>query len=835
MDDIHKTAQQNTWVVHKFGGTSLANAERYERVAAILETRTAERSAVVVSAMAGVTNRLIRLVELARGRDATYRRELDALRDDQFALIERLLPPAAVESLESRLKDDLRDIEDVLRAVWLLGSASATVMDLISGYGELWSAQVLSRFLASRGHATDWLDAREVLRVAPGELGPQVDWAQSEPRLVEWLASRQVEFVIITGFIATGPAGIPTTLGRNGSDFSASIFGALLHAREIHIWTDVDGVMSANPRQVPDAQVLAALSYKEAMELAYFGAGVMHPRTMAPAIEQRIPIFIRNTFRPELPGTRIHPAGDDLTAGEAPRVKGFATIDQMALVNVEGTGMMGVPGIAHRLFGALREAGVSVVMISQASSEHSICFAVPQAQAAAVRDAVQQGFFAALHLGQIQTIDITENCSILAVVGDQMAGMSGVAAKFFGALGKAGVNIRAIAQGSSERNISVVVDQADATRALRAAHSGFYLSNQTLSVGIIGPGNVGQTLLTQLGEQLARLREAHRVDIRVRGIMGQRQMLCDERSIDLDHWREAFDRQAIDADLNAFVDHIQTDYHPHAVLIDCTASDEVAAHYADWLARGIHVITPNKRANTASMQDYRRLKAASRGSQRHYLYETTVGAGLPIVQTLRDLIQTGDEVAQIQGIFSGTLSYLFNAFDGERPFSEILRHARELGYTEPDPRDDLSGMDVARKVVILAREMGMSLELSDVQVESLVPPALRDASTEDFMAALPDYDDEMARRLSRAREQGKVLRFVGAVARDGHASVRLCEYDLDHPFARIRLTDNIVEFRTRRYHENPLIVQGPGAGPEVTAGGIFADLLRLAAYVGATF
>lgn len=822
------------WTVHKFGGSSLASADLYRRVGETLAARPDirkqdARKGVVVSAMGGVTNRLIELVDLARERDTAYRRKLDELRDFQFDTIDDLLPKSQAETLKSRLKDDFRDIEDVLRALWLLGTAPDTALELVSGYGELWSAQVLAGYLGAQGESVDWLDAREVLVVRNGELGPVIDWDMTKPKLRDWLQSRDVEFLIITGFIASTDQSIPTTLGRNGSDFSASIFGALLEAEAIHIWTDVDGVMSANPRQVPDAEVLDALTYQEAMELAYFGAKVIHPSTMAPAVELEIPIYIRNTFKPEVPGTRIH-----LTAGEESTVKGFATIDGMALVNVEGTGMIGVPGIAHRLFGALREAGVSVVMISQASSEHSICFAVPQSQARIVKDAVNRGFFAELHHGQIQTVDVTENCSILAVVGDNMAGIPGLAAKFFGALGKAGVNIRAIAQGSSERNISVVVDQKDATRALRAAHSGFYLSNQTLSVGIIGPGNVGAVLIDQLAEQVERLRDQYMIDIRVRGITGASEMVLEESSIDLDAWRDVLSSEAQEADLEAFVDHVQTDYHPHAVLIDCTASDAISKRYADWLERGIHVVTPNKKANTSSIDYYRRLKASSRSNRLHYLYETTVGAGLPIIQTLRDLIETGDDILQIEGIFSGTLSYLFNSFDGERPFSQILAEAKDAGYTEPDPREDLSGMDVARKVVILAREMGMELELDDVEVESLVPEGLDAGSVEDFMSALPDHDDQMTALLEEARAQGQVLRFVGAVDHGGNATVKLRRYDESHPFARIHLTDNIVQFRTRRYDDNPLIVQGPGAGPEVTAGGIFADLLRLAAYVGAT-
>ncbi len=821
------------WTMHKFGGSSLASAELYRRVGEILLGREEEHSAVVVSAMGGVTNRLIELVELAKEHDSAYRRRLDDLRDFQFATIDDLLPETAAQALESRLKDDFRDIEDVLRAIWLLGTAPETAVELVSGYGELWSAQVLAGYLASLDQPVEWLDAREVLRIKEGELGPVVDWEKSREDFQRWLPPHRPKFLVITGFIATNEEGIPTTLGRNGSDFSASIFGSLLTAEAIHIWTDVDGVMSANPRQVPDAQVLDSLSYQEAMELAYFGAKVIHPSTMSPAVSLEIPIFIRNTFNPSFPGTRIHVARGAHAQAKA-SVKGFATVDGMALVNVEGSGMMGVPGIAHRLFGGLREAGVSVVMISQGSSEHSICFAVPQVEASDAYDAVHKCFDSELRHGQVQTIEVTEHCSILAVVGDNMAGIPGIAAKFFGALGKAGVNIRAIAQGSSERNISVVVDEKQATRALRAAHSGFYLSNQTLSVGIIGPGNVGATLLDQLARQVERLRDERMIDIRVRGITGASRMLLDEGSIDLGQWRAAMDDAGEDADLAAFVDHIQTDYHPHAVLIDCTASQAIAQRYGEWLERGIHVITPNKKANTASQAYYHALKTSSRSQRLHYLYETTVGAGLPIVQTLRDLIETGDDIFQIEGIFSGTLSYLFNSFDGERPFSEILSEAKQRGYTEPDPREDLSGMDVARKVVILAREMGMTLELDDVSVEGLVPEGLEDGSAEQFMRRLPDYDEQMAALLDEARAQGEVLRFVGSVDREGNARVQLRRYDEGHPFARIHLTDNIVQFRTRRYDDNPLIVQGPGAGPEVTAGGIFADLLRLAAYVGAT-
>jgi len=508
-------------------------------------------------------------------------------------------------------------------------------------------------------------------------------------------------------------------------------------------------------------------------------------------------------------------------------VKGFAAIDHLALINLEGSGMMGVPGIARRLFSALEEARVSVMVISQGSSEHSICFAVPDAQAEAARAATETAFYAEQHQGKVQPAQVTRNCSVLAVVGDNMAGTPGIAATFFGALGQAGVNVRAMAQGSSERNITAVVDGTDATRALRAAHAGFYLSNHTLSVGIIGPGNVGSALLDQLATEAERLRTRHRIDIRVRGIIDSQHMLLTEQQLNLATWAEALGDASTPADLEAFADHIQTDYHPHAVLIDCTSSSAVAGRYQDWLKRGIHIVTPNKKANTASLSSYRALHTTRRSGSARYLYETTVGAGLPVIQTLRNLVETGDRVHAIEGILSGTLSYLFNAFDGERPFSEILQEARANGFTEPDPRDDLSGMDVARKVVILGREMGVDVSLNDVEVESLVPDALAEGSVDAFMAGLPAYDKAMTQILQDARSAGQVLRFVGRINHTGTASVKLGRYDEAHPFARIHRTDNIVQFRTARYRENPLIVQGPGAGPAVTAAGIFADLLRI--------
>ncbi|MEN9526934.1 MAG: Aspartokinase I/homoserine dehydrogenase [Pseudomonadota bacterium] len=819
------------WVVHKFGGSSVADADCFRRVATILDSWVPARMGVVLSACKGVTDGLLALVSKAEQRDAGWRDGLVALRQRHEGIARALLEAPAVDTYLAAFDRDLQDLEGILQAVSLTRSASRNVTDLISGYGEIWSTRLFREFYSATGKRRGevrWLDAREVVVVEWGPLGPMVQWEESRRRIQAVIPGKFDGTLIITGFIAADARGVQTTLGRNGSDFSASIFGSLLDAREIHIWTDVDGVLSADPRRVPDAQVIDSLSYNEAMELAYFGAKVIHPQTMAPAVGREIPIWIRNTFAPDHPATLICARPTSALA-----VKGITTIENIALVNLEGAGMIGVPGTAHRLFGALREEAISVVLISQGSSEHSICCAVPKEQADRAVEVVRAAFSRELGDGQIQSVEVDRDLAILAVVGDGMAGMPGISAKVFNALGMAGVNVRAIAQGASERNISVVVPAKAATRALRAVHASFYLSAHTVSVGIIGPGTVGKVLLDQMASQSARLRRDFKLDLRVRGLLSSKRMLLSDKGVDLSQWQNEFAAADRAADLAAFVEHVGVDYLPHRVIIDCTASGEVAKHYAEWLAAGIHIVTPNKKANSAPLESYRALQQARRIGGTHYLYEATVGAGLPVVQTLRDLRETGDEITSIEGIFSGTLAYLFNVYDGSREFSDIVLEAKQRGYTEPDPRDDLSGTDVARKLIILGREMGLDLELSDVKVESLVPTGLEQGSIEDFLKRLPQHDAAMKSRFERAAAEGKVLRYVGRLSADGQATVGVVELDRKHPFANIALTDNVVRFATSRYNNNPLIVQGPGAGPEVTAGGIFADLLRLSAYLGA--
>ncbi|HEV8396139.1 MAG TPA: bifunctional aspartate kinase/homoserine dehydrogenase I, partial [Vicinamibacterales bacterium] len=772
---------------------------------------------------------LLDLVSAAERQEPTAA-VLAEIRQRHIGTATEICTPDDVAAFTKELDADIKDVGQRLASVSQSKSAPQDVRDVVAGYGELWSTKLFARSLSSRGRrgVVRWLDARDIVEVQWGPLGPAVQWPVSRQRAAALVPDGSAETLIVPGYIARTPQGVQTTLGRNGSDFSASIFGDVLNASEIHIWTDVDGVLSADPRRVPDATVIDSLSYHEAMELAYFGAKVIHPQTMAPAVTKGIPIWVRNTFAAEKPGTLICAAPESTHA-----VKGITSIDAVALVNVEGAGMIGVPGTAQRLFGALREDGISVILISQGSSEHSICFAVPEKDAARTAETVRRAFAVELRDGQIQDVEALTGHSILSVVGDGMAGTPGIAADVFGALAGAGVNVRAIAQGSSERNISVVIDGRQTTRALRSVHARFYLSPHTISIGLVGPGVVGSVLLEQIASQAPRLLRDFRLDLRVRALMTSKKMLLSDQPIGLDGWKEKLSA-GTPVDLAAFEDHVHADHLPHAVIIDCSASEKVAALYPRWLAEGIHVVTPNKRANSGPLTLFGELQRARRAGGSHYLYEATVGAGLPIMQTLRDLRETGDEIRKVEGIFSGTLAYLFNVWDGSESFSSVVRTAKAKGYTEPDPRDDLSGTDVARKLVILAREMGMQLELGDVALEGLIPPALVGVGVEEFMARLGELDAPMLAKLEAARARNHVLRYVGALdAASNRATVGLVELERSHPFANINLTDNVVRFVTSRYDQNPLVVQGPGAGPAVTAGGVFADLLRVCSYLGA--
>ncbi|KAJ7525674.1 hypothetical protein O6H91_17G061300 [Diphasiastrum complanatum] len=835
-----------TWSIHKFGGTCVGTYERIQNVAKIVVDDPSLRKVVVVSAMSKVTDMLYSMLEKAQSRRNDHVDALDLIFQKHKETATALLGEGDdLSKLLSNLEEDTHNLRAMLRAIYIAGHVTESFSDFVVGHGELWSAQMLAAAVRKRGLSCVWMDTREVLVVNPTSLNQvDPDFEASENKLLKWYTDHPADTIIATGFIASTSENVPTTLKRDGSDFSAAILGALFRAKNVTIWTDVDGVYSADPRKVQEAVVLESLSYQEAWELSYFGANVLHPRTTIPVMKYDIPVTIRNVFNISAPGTKIcrFPAtesgqNDSLSFRAADLlVKGFATIDNLALVNVEGTGMAGVPGTASDIFATVKEVGANVVMISQASSEHSVCFAVPEKEVMQVANALEKKFRVALEVGRLSRIEVVHDCCVLAAVGQRMASTPGVSATLFGALAKANINVRAIAQGCSEYNITVVVNQEDSVRALNAVHSRFYLSRTSLAVGIIGPGLIGGTLLEQLREQAATLKEDFKIDLRVLGIMGSRSMILNNLGLDLSQWRQQLAEKGENADLERFTTHMHSNHSiPNTVIVDCTANAEVAGKYYQWLKRGIHIVTPNKRANSGPLNRYLQLRELQRQSYTHYFYEATVGAGLPIISTLRGFLETGDKIQRIEGIFSGTLSYIFNNLSEGKTFSQIVSEAKAAGYTEPDPRDDLSGLDVARKVIILARESGLRLELDDIRVQSLVPEPLQACSSADeFMEKLSDYDHEISTKRDEANLAGEVLRYVGLVDVLGNTgSVELRRYPSTHPFAQLSGSDNIISFTTARYQKQPLIVRGPGAGADVTAGGVFSDMLRLASYLGA--
>ncbi len=816
------------WKVHKFGGTSVLNAERIRNVAQIiLQDAFKGRVGVVVSAMKGTTDDLIACTEKASQQQALYKEILENLHSRHIKEAESLLKADSAAKYIQMLKKDFADLAEILRSVWLLRAASLEIVEYISGMGEVWSAQLLNAHFNDLGHNSHWIDAREILTVSRGNPHVMVDWQASTKEIQEFTKNYPSNFFVITGFVAKTHQGIKTTLGRNGSDYSATIFGVLLKAQEIIIWTDVDGILSADPRLVPEAHVLDEMSYNEVSELAYFGAKVVHPATMYPAVENKIPVWIRNSLNPSHKGTLI----TEKSSSTAP-VKGFSTIDKMALVNIEGPGMVGIPGVSEKIFSTLRANKISVVLISQASSEQSICFAIAEAQAPLAEKVISEAFATEIQQRMIKAPEVTKSVSIIAVVGDNMAHSPGLAGRFFSALGRSSINVRAIAQGSSERNISAVIDTSDSVRALRNVHSAFYLSNQVISLGLIGPGQIGKVFLQQLHAESTKLLERQNLVVQVRGIMNSKRMLLSDKPIDLTNWQSEFETKSVPADVDTFVKHVKSNYLPHSVIVECTASSDFPDRFTDWMKQGLHIITPNKRANTRSLNDYIKLRETAKAYHRHFLYSTNVGAGLPMIQTVKDLFATGDEILDIEGILSGTLSYIFNEVGKGQKFSEVVKKAKEKGFTEPDPREDLSGEDMMRKFVILARESGRSLDIQEVKLVGLVPDSLKAVSVEQFMGRLTEMDSVIHEKADLARKNGEQLRFTGRVLANGEAVVGLHSYPETHPFCRLTGNDNILMIRSRRYYTQPLIIQGPGAGPEVTAAGVFADLLRLASYLG---
>jgi aspartokinase/homoserine dehydrogenase 1 len=813
--------------VLKFGGSSLATAIRVQAVGRIvLDEAAVGPLIVVVSAFEGVTNQLLECARLADRSDPSYESLYEEIAGRHRGVLDELLPGRGRARTRAAVEALLAELREVLQGVFLLRHAPPRALDMAASFGERLAGQIVAAYLG-RSRPARFVDARELVVTDDQFTRASVLFEETNRAVRARFGRlsrgprRKRPIPVVTGFIGATTDGRTTTIGRNGSDYTAAIIGAALKASVIEIWTDVDGVMSADPRSVPSAFALPEMSYEEAAEMSYFGAKVLHSAAIAPAVAKGIPIHIKNTLNPAAPGTVISRVPGEWDGA----AKGITSVGGIALLTLRGLSMVGVPGTAERLFRALASRRVNVILISQASSEHTICFAVSRSDVPEAIRAVGEEF--RLELQQaLTTLDERPDQTIVAVVGEGMKGKPGVSGKIFASLGRHNVNVSAIAQGGSERNISFVVDSTQEVRAVNVIHQAFFESWKRLALVIVGVGNIGAALLRQLDQQRAYL-FARGFDVRTVAIANSKRFVVSGDGLDLSRWPEALAASAHRMSPQALVRAVSALELTDAALVDCTAEAAIVDAYPDFIEAGLHVITPNKRANVLPWDRYARLMNLLQLRRKRFLYEANVGAGLPVMSTLDDLVASGDVVTRAEGVLSGTLSYLFNSFDGTRPFSELVREARALGLTEPDPRLDLSGEDVARKLLILARQMGLQMDLSDIRVESLIPRGLRGGPFSDrFFSSFARQDPAMARRLERARSRGRVLRYTGRLE-DGQASAGVEEYAADHPLARIKGTDNIIAFTTHRYAQTPLVVQGPGAGADVTAMGVFSDILKL--------
>ena len=811
----------------KFGGTSVGSIESIQTLLDILkeEVKADEKPVVILSAMSGVTNLLAEMAEgAAEGIDFTE--GLAELERRHFDVVKNLLTVQNQNPAFTRLKIFFNQLEDLLQGILTLRELTPKTRDTVLSYGERCSTLMIGKIAAQHFPGAISVDASELIKTDSSFGQARVNTDLSELLIRGFYRENKDKLLLVTGFIASNDLGQLTTLGRGGSDYSAAIFGAALNVGEIQIWTDVNGMMTADPRMVTKAFSLPELTYTEAMELSYFGAKVIYPPTMIPAFLKKIPIVIKNTFDTDFEGTIIR---HDCKPSNLP-IKGISSINNISILNLEGSGMVGKAGFSGRLFYMLAREQINVILITQSSSEHSITFAVSPGDAEKAKKLIEQEFELELVAKKLEQPVIEEDLAIIAIVGENMKQTPGVSGKLFHALGRNGINVRAIAQGSSEYNISVIISAKDLAKALNAVHDGFFTQlTKTLHAFCLGTGNIGQTLFRQLSAHTDYLQQNNGIQVKIVGISNTRKMLFNADGISLESWQDDLQASHKQANLAEFVATMKGMNLPNCVFIDNTASPKPIEFYEEVFNANISVVTCNKIGNSASYKQYKTFRDAAQQHGVDFFYETNVGAGLPIIRTLKDLMNSGDRIAKIEAILSGTISFIFNNFKGDARFHDVVKLAQEKGYTEPDPRDDLRGTDFMRKILILARDAGYQMEAADVNIESMLPTACLDAKTvDDFYAALKAEDVFFSKLKTEAETSGKVLRYIGKLE-DGKAAITLQIVDESHPFYTLSGSDNVISFTTDRYKERPLVVKGPGAGAEVTAAGVFADLINVGA------
>jgi len=809
--------------VLKFGGSSVANAENIKKIVSILKERIEkEKLVVVVSALGGITDTLIHTVTLASKGDETYKDELHKIENRHLEMVKELIPISQQSRLLSLVKKHSNEIEDICNGVFLLQELTPRTRDRVMSYGELLSSQIISAKFQSEGFENKWVDARKLIVTNSHYEHAVVDFELTNEKIQDYFSNSKESFFLVPGFIASDANGITTTLGRGGSDYTASIIAAALDASALEIWTDVSGMMTADPRLVSNAKIIPHILYREAMELSHFGAKVVYPPTIQPVMRKNIPVWVKSTFAPNDYGTLIE---NNTSIKNDSSIRGISSINKIALLSLEGSGMAGIPGFSKRLFETLANEEINVILITQSSSEHSICVAIEESSADKAKAAVDEAFSFEIERLKVEPLVIERDLAIIALVGDKMKSHPGVSGKMFSALGRNGINVRAISQGSSERNISAVISVNDVKKAVNVLHEEFFETTyKQVNLFIAGVGNVGSRLLSQLLQQHEYLQKNLRLYIRVVGIANSKKMLFNEKGIDLKNWKNLL-QNADEMNLDEFVKTIQTKNLRNSVFVDATANENVAKHYAQILEKSVSIVACNKIAASSSYDYYEKLKNLARASNVHFLFETNVGAGLPVIGTLNDLLLSGDKISKIEAVLSGTLNFVFNNYNGTETFAKVVKQAQDEGYTEPDPRLDLSGVDVARKIMILARESGEKIEMNDITNEAFLPSECMQGSVQDFYACMERHEARFKKIFDKANKAGKKLKFVASYE-NGKAKVGLQQIDPNHDFYHLYGKDNVVLFYTNRYTEQPLVVKGAGAGAEVTASGVFADIIR---------